>query len=184
MTGEQAAARIRAALPRFSGSYRRGSSTSTRDDPCLNRIRLIETPWFAVSVLHIRRPDVDPHPHDHPRTIVWWWVICGGYEEQVWPDKHNPVRSYQRRRSLWSQASMPRDAAHRITKITRPLWTVVITGRSYGTENWEFWVPVSAYTPRARGVPSRLYISGAWPSTPRPSTPKTGMSRRNRDTET
>lgn len=161
-------ARIKAVLVRLSGSDRwglctgvdTGIDTGTEDDPCLDRLQLIETPWFAVSVDHIRRPDQDPHPHDYPWAIVWSWVICGGYEEQVWPDKRNPARSYLRRRRLWSQASMPRDAAHIITKITRPLWTAVITGRSAGTENWGFWVPVSAYTPQARRVQWRLYISG------------------------
>lgn len=166
MTGQQAdrrtaAARIRAALTRLSGSDRWGLCTGTgigpEDDPYL---RLIETPWFAVLVHHIRRPDVDPHPHDYPWAIFWSWVVCGGYTERVWPDKRNPDRWHQRNRSRWSLASMPRGAAHIITAITRPLWTVVVTGRSYGTENWEFWVPVSAYTPTARGVPWRLYISG------------------------
>jgi hypothetical protein len=156
-----AAARVRAVLVRLSGSDRWGLCTGTgigpEDDPYL---RLIQTPWFAVLVHHIRRPDVDPHPHDYPWAIVWSWVIWGGFEEQVWPDKRNPARCHQRNRSRWSLASMPRDAAHIITKISKPLWTVVVTGRSYGTENWDFWVPVSAYTPTARGVQWRLYISG------------------------
>ena len=156
------AARIKAVLVRLSGSDRWGLCTriGTEDDSCLDGFQLIETPWFAVSVRHIRRPDEDPHPHDHPCTISWSWVICGGCEERVWPDKTNPDLSYLRRRTLWSQASMARDAAHIITEITRPLWTLVITGRSYGTEDWGFWVPVSAYTPTARRVHSRLYISG------------------------
>jgi hypothetical protein len=161
-----AAARIKAVLIRLSGSDRWGLCTGigigTEDDPCLDGLQLIETPWFAVSVRHILRPDEDPHPHDHPWTNSWSWVICGGCEEQVWPDKTNPDLSYLRRRTLWSQASMARDAAHIITKITRPLWTVVITGRSYGTEDWGFWVPVSAYTPTARRVRSRLYITGSY----------------------
>lgn len=160
MTGQQAAARIRATLTRFIGGYRRGLSTGTGDDPCPNRTRLIETPWFAVFVHHIRRPDVDPHPHDHPWTIFWSWVICGGYTERVWPDKRNPDRWYQRNRSRWSLARMPRDAAHIITAISKPLWTVVVTGRSYGAEYWDFWVPVNAPVRRARDVQWRLYISG------------------------
>ena len=168
MTGRRAdrrtaAARIRAVLTRLSGSDRWGLCAGTgigpEDDPYL---RLIETPWSVVLVHHIRRPDVDPHPHDYPWTMSRSWVICGGFEEQIWPDKHNPDWSYLRRRRLWSLAGMPGEAAHIITKITRPLWTVVITDRSYGTQNWGFWAPVSAPTPTARKVPWRLYISGSY----------------------
>jgi hypothetical protein len=158
------AARIKAVLVRLSGSdcwgLCTGSGSCADGDPDPDGLRLIETPWFTVFVHHLHQPDKDPHPHDHPWKIVWSLVICGGYEERVWPDKRDPSRSYLRRRRLWSQASMPRDAAHIITKVARPLWTLVIARRSCGTGNWGFWVPVTAPSPRARGVQSRLYISG------------------------
>ena len=120
-------------------------------DPYLDRLRLIETPWFAVFLHHIHRPDKDPDPHDHP----WWFVsvpLAGTYYEQVWPDKHKPGSYYYRNRIRFSLRSLSRKSAHLIRSIEGPLWTLVLTGRSYGSESWGFWVD-------GRGVQWRVYIS-------------------------
>jgi len=122
-------------------------------DPYLDRLRLIETPLFAVFLHHIHRPDRDPDPHDHPWPFVSV-VLCGSYREKVWLDKTEPdLRGcFIRNRKRWSLRSLSRDAAHMITRIDGPLWTLVITGRSHGTDSWGFW-------PGGRFVPWRTYIS-------------------------
>jgi hypothetical protein len=121
-------------------------------DPYLDRLRLIETPWFAVFLHHIHRPDKDPDPHDHPWAF-WSCVLCGGYRELVWPDKReSDMQSCLIRvRGRFSRARLSRDAAHIITEITGPLWTLVVTGPSAGSESWGFWAG-------GKFVPWRTYI--------------------------
>jgi hypothetical protein len=163
VTGQQAdrrtaAARVRAVLAR-AGGERRGLRAD--NGACPGWYRLIGTPWFSVLVCCISRPGQDPHPHDHPWAVLWSRVVRGGFTERVWPDKRDPARACLRPRELWSQASLPRDAAHVITGVTRPAWVVAVTGRSCGTGNWGFWVPVSAPSPRARAVHWQLYLYGS-----------------------
>jgi hypothetical protein len=105
-------------------------------DPYLDRLRLLETPWLAVYLHHIHRPDKDPDPHDHPWAFVSL-VLCGGYREYVWPDKRDEDRWYERARPRWSLRRLDRRAAHLISEITGPLWTLVVTGPRRG--EWGFW---------------------------------------------
>jgi len=128
-------------------------------DPYLDRLRLIETPWFAVFLHHIHRPDKDPDPHDHP----WWFasvVISGQYVDEFWPDKRRPDISYHRHHGRGMPRFLNRKAAHLITAIDGPLWTLVVTGRSHGSESWGFWVPIDSQ--RSRGIQWRVYISANW----------------------
>jgi hypothetical protein len=127
-----------------------GIDIGTDGDPYLDRLRLIETPWFAVFLHHIHRPDRDPDPHDHPWAF-WSLVLAGDYLELVYPDKRDPYVSRIRHRPRFSLRRLDRGAAHIITRITGPLWTLVVTGRSHGSESWGFW-------PDGRGVQWRVYI--------------------------
>jgi hypothetical protein len=105
-------------------------------DPYLDRLRLIETPFFSVFLHHIHRPDHEADPHDHP----WFFtsiVLCGAYTEMVWPDKYNRRRMVVRNRCRFSVNGMPLEAAHIITKIKHPLWTLVVTGPDRG--EWGFY---------------------------------------------
>jgi hypothetical protein len=120
-------------------------------DPYLDRLRLAETPWFAVFLHHIHRPDKDPDPHDHPWAFASL-VLAGSYIERVWPDKRNPHLRRLRVRERFTFGTMSRDAAHIIKSIDGPLWTLVVTGPSHGGESWGFWV-------RGKGVQWRVYIS-------------------------
>jgi hypothetical protein len=110
-------------------------------DPYLDRLRLIETPLFAVYLHHIHREDRDPDPHDHPWAFASL-VLAGAYREQVWPDKRTAGRGLGayviRHRGRGSLRRLGRQAAHRITVISPPLWTLVITGPRRG--EWGFWV--------------------------------------------
>lgn len=105
-------------------------------DPYLDRLRIIQTPWAGVYLHHIHRPDKDPDPHDHP----WWFaslVLCGAYDETIWRDKTDRSRATARIRKRWSWASTSRRAAHLISSIDGPLWTLVITGPRRA--EWGFW---------------------------------------------
>lgn len=122
----------------------------TEGDPYLDRLRIVQTPLFGIYLHHIHRPDREPDPHDHP----WWFaslVLCGGYEETVWPDKTITRGVLARRRGRFSLRSLSRDAAHVITMVKGPLWTLVLTGPKRG--DWGFW------DYKAQFVPWREYIA-------------------------
>lgn len=121
-------------------------------DPYLDRLRLVQTPLFGIYLHHIHRPDKDPHPHDHPWGF-WSLILAGSYRERIWPGKENPGRSLVRNRARWSAARLGRDAAHLITGISGPLWTLVLVGPRRG--EWGFWTPAGDGT--SRFVPWREY---------------------------
>lgn len=113
-----------------------GIDIGTDGDPYLDRLRVLETPWLSVYLHHIHRPDAEVDPHDHPWAFASL-VLCGSYEEVTWPDKANEYYRYPRDRRRWSVRRTPRRAAHMITKVTGPLWTLVVTGRDHG--EWGFY---------------------------------------------
>jgi hypothetical protein len=118
-------------------SFMSGFDIGAEDDPYLDRLCIVRTPLFSVYLHHIHRRDTDPDPHDHP----WWFtslVLCGGYEEIIWPDKRQPERMLTRYRRRFSLASTDRDAAHMITSVEGELWTLVFAGPRRG--EWGFWV--------------------------------------------
>ena len=121
-------------------------------DAYLDRLRLVQTPWFAVYLHHIHRPDKDVCPHDHPWAFASL-VLCGGYSESFWPDKTVPGDWEWRDRRRWSARRLSRNAAHIITDVRGPLWTLVIAGRDHG--DWGFWrngkyIPWREYTSQAQ----------------------------------
>ena len=108
----------------------------TEGDPYLDRLRLVQTPWFGVYLHHIHRADLDRDPHDHPWAFASL-VLAGGYRERVWPDKRDSGRSAVRHRGRWSLQRTGRDAAHIIEVVDGLLWTLVVTGPRRG--GWGFW---------------------------------------------
>lgn len=108
------------------------------NDPYLDRLRLVQTPWFGVYLHHIHRPDLDRDPHDHPWAFASL-VLTGGYDEAVWPDKTDLSRWIIRTRTRWTLKSLGQGAAHKITDVARPLWTLVLVGPR--RSDWGFWTP-------------------------------------------
>lgn len=105
-------------------------------DPYLDRLRIIQTPLFGLYLHHIHRADREPDPHDHP----WWMatvILAGSYVEAVWPDKRDRSGYVMRGRPRWSLRCLGRAAAHMITDVDRPLWTLAFVGPKRG--EWGFW---------------------------------------------
>lgn len=114
-----------------------GLDIGAEGDPYLDRLRIVQTPWFGIYLHHIHRPDRDQDPHDHPWSFASL-VLTGAYEETVWADKRRTdYGSRVRRRGRFSLRAMDRDSAHIITAITGPLWTIVLTGPRRA--DWGFW---------------------------------------------
>jgi hypothetical protein len=110
--------------------------------PFIDRLRLIQVPWFAVYLTRIHAPDTDRAPHDHSRSF-WTFILSGSYEERVWPCPDHPgtllEEGVMRSHARWSRKYIPRTWAHQITEVRNPLITLVIAGRR--AETWHFWEP-------------------------------------------
>lgn len=50
------------------------------DSGYITRLHLIKTPWFAVCLRWLNKPDPEPHLHDHPVTFLSL-ILRGGYAE-------------------------------------------------------------------------------------------------------
>ena len=102
----------------------------------LDRLRVVQCPWFAVLLTRICGADQARDPHNHSRPFLTL-ILSGSYIERVWADPRDLQRSRMRGHSRLSLMYMPQTWAHRITEISgRPL-TLVLAGRHHGT--WSFW---------------------------------------------
>ena len=129
-------------------AFMEGMDIGAEGDPYLDRLRIVQTPWFGVYLHHIHRPDRDRDPHDHPWAFASL-VLTGRYTEVIWNESRTATRARTWRR--FSVHRMGRSLAHIITRIEGPLWTLVITGPRRG--DWGFWedgrfVPWREYTSR------------------------------------
>lgn len=137
-----------------------GFDIGIEGDPYLDRLRIIQTPWFGWYLHKIHRPDLDRDPHDHPWKIPLLdvafisIVLCGQYTEVVWPDKRDPGQSCTRTHRRFSAHIMSWNSAHSITRIDGSLWTMVFTGRRH-RDGWGFWLLDKPGT----FVPWREYIT-------------------------
>jgi hypothetical protein len=98
------------------------------DDPAqtyLARLRIVQTPWFALYLHRMDGPDSRPTLHDHPWNFLSV-VLRGGYIERrldpttMTVDEHRVVRRWNRMRT---------HDAHAITSLLRvPTWTLLLVG--------------------------------------------------------
>lgn len=111
------------------------------DEIYLDRLRLVQTPWFGVYLHKIYKPDEDRAVHDHPWAFASW-VLRGGYTETFVPAPRQWVsttghvsRSQTWRR--WSFHRMGLQSAHQIVKVQPKTVTLVLVGRK--KKDWGFW---------------------------------------------
>lgn len=114
----------------------------------LVRLRIVQTPQFAVYLHDINEPDGDRDPHDHPWTF-WSFVLRGSYTETLHVMPHvllDATRENTWRR--WSLHRMGRETAHRITHAAPGLKTLILTGprkRNWGFHTEDGFVPWQDY---------------------------------------
>lgn len=97
-------------------------------DVYLDRVYIVQTPWFGIMFHRIFRPDNQRDLHDHPWNF-FSIILLGSYVE----DTINGPR--HRRWWNWKRA----EDRHSIRECSRrPVWTLVFTGRKRRT--WGFWV--------------------------------------------
>lgn len=122
------------ASPRWAFMRRRliGSAESVY----LDRVYVVQTPWFGVMFHRIFRPDRQRDLHDHPWNFLSI-VLRGWYVEEV-PVKNTISPFTDSRMVSWLNFKRAEDR-HSITVVGRsPVWTLVFTGRKRRT--WGFWV--------------------------------------------
>ena len=101
----------------------------------LDRLRIIQTPFFGIMLHKFTGPDAEPYLHDHPWSFISI-VLRGGYWEMrrnnhtyTADPKHIRFFNFKRK-----------DDAHFIFALDRrPTWTLIIHGRRLRT--WGFYVP-------------------------------------------
>jgi len=112
--------------------------------PCRNgehylaRLRLIQTPLFAIYLHDIYHDDTDRDPHNHPWTFLSIVIGGDGYIERVYPDPTKPWTSITKTHKKFSIHKMGRVSAHRITYAADGLKTLIITGPRRAS--WGFFV--------------------------------------------
>lgn len=92
----------------------------------LDRLRILDTPWFGIYLHRMVGPDWSPHNHDHPWPFVSF-VLRGEYVEMA---------GNVARRVRWFNVKRAIDQ-HRIVWIREPTWTLVLRGKR--VREWGFW---------------------------------------------
>lgn len=110
-------------------------------DIYLDRVYVVQTPWFGIMFHRIFRPDNQRDLHDHPWSF-FSLVLRGWYEEDAAHRCPYPDCAFafcpQRRKVRWFNFKRAEDR-HSIRWCSRsPVWTLVFTGRKRRT--WGFWV--------------------------------------------
>ena len=134
----------------FKGLQKKGMDGRTNwalmasfDIPCqdrlyLRRLRIIQTPWFAVYLHEMHGPDADRDLHDHPFDF-YSIILKGGYVEN-WLAKQQGfgLPTHTRVWPRWSGHLMRKTEGHRIRALHEtPTYTLVLVGSR--TREWGFW---------------------------------------------
>lgn len=73
------------------------------DSEYIVRLHLFKTPWFALCLHWILKPDPEPYHHDHPVSFLSL-ILRGGYVEQV-PDGYTGNSTRVHRWYNWIRAT-------------------------------------------------------------------------------
>lgn len=113
------------------------------------------TPWFAICVHWINKPDAEPHLHDHPVSFLSL-ILRGWYEEERITHVHLPSLGYigdetrSGRRTWWNYIKASSGDRHRITQVRPGTVTLCFMGpkkREWGfhtPEGWVYWKDYNA----------------------------------------
>lgn len=118
----------------------------------LDRIRLVQTPWFGVYLHRFDAPDPGMDLHDHPWPFVTM-VLSGGYTEvrcdSRWASPGNRPGGCLQHRRRFRPKVMRLTEAHTIVELDRlPTRSLVIVGRrqrEWGFYEYGRWTPHAEY---------------------------------------
>lgn len=105
------------------------------DSEYILRLHVVKTPWFAVCLHWINKPDAEPWLHDHPVSFLSV-ILRGGYTETRKRGAGGPIRTERHRWFNFVRASML--DRHRITAVHGKTLTLCFMGPK--TREWGFHV--------------------------------------------
>lgn len=106
------------------------------DSKYIARLHVVKTPWFAICLHWIHKPDPEPFDHDHPVSFLSI-ILRGGYTER----RNGKLK--QRRYFNWISAS--KSDVHTITWVAPHTLTLALMGpkrRDWGFHTdggWVYW---------------------------------------------
>lgn len=107
----------------------------------LDRIRLVQTPWFGVYLHRFDGPDPGGHLHDHPWPFATI-VVSGGYTEERADTRSGtePEAWHVENRQRFRPRVMRLTECHTITGLDKVgTRSIVVVGRR--TRTWGFYTP-------------------------------------------
>lgn len=102
----------------------------------ITRLHIIKTPWFAVCLHYINKPDPEACLHDHPVTFLSL-ILRGGYTELRTTWGSNIVGIRRHRRYNFIRATP--DDRHTIVSVKPHTVTLALMGPK--TREWGFHTP-------------------------------------------
>lgn len=111
----------------------------------ITRLHFIKTPWFAICLHWINKPDAEPYLHDHPVSFLSL-ILKGGYKEYRKVGPPEGVNLFMVKEHTWFNfIKASNEDAHRIIEVKPKTLTICFMGpkiRDWGfhTENgWLYW---------------------------------------------
>jgi hypothetical protein len=110
----------------------------------IRRLHVLKTPWFAICLHWILKPDPEPHLHDHPVSFLSI-VLRGGYAELRQKRDAEPYHKVNRRFNFVRATSGDR---HRIIFCRKNTLTLCLMGpviRKWGFHTEDGWIYYKDY---------------------------------------
>jgi hypothetical protein len=105
------------------------------DSEYITRLHILKTPWFALCLHWINKPDPEPFLHDHPVSFLSI-ILRGSYTE--WRKRGDaPTRVETHRWLNWIRAS--KNDRHTICGVEPGTLTLCMMGRK--SREWGFTIP-------------------------------------------
>jgi len=105
------------------------------DSEYIRRLHVLKTPWFAICLHWILKPDPEPFLHDHPVSFLSI-ILRGGYGEKRWNTRIGHHYRYNKWVN-WIRAS--KDDRHTIVMVKPRTLTLCLMGPK--RMEWGFHVP-------------------------------------------
>jgi hypothetical protein len=105
------------------------------DSEYILRLHVLKTPWFAVCLHWLNKPDAEPWLHDHPVSFLSV-ILRGGYTEL----RRTDGRLYRKVNRWFNFVRASFDDKHRIISVAPGTLTLCIMGpktRDWGFHVWE-----------------------------------------------
>jgi hypothetical protein len=114
------------------------------DNEFIRRLHVIKTPWFAICLHWILKPDPEPYLHDHPVSLLSF-ILRGWYIETRTQGPDTTVKL----RKWWNFIHGSRSDRHTITACDPRTVTLAFMGpkvREWGYHTDEGWIHWKAYS--------------------------------------